>query len=88
MRKISQHETEENCQVCMKEENKSPSLKISGTKLLERVILPHNECWICDLMFEDSDSQVNHFKKHHECELCWEYFNSLDEKREHVLNEH
>ena len=52
--KMSKHETEENCGVCHQEETKSPSLKINGTKILERVILPSNECWMCDLKFEDS----------------------------------
>ena len=65
-RKMSQHEVEENCEVCQQEESKSPSLKINGTKIIERVILPPNECWICDLKFEDSASQVDHFVENHE----------------------
>ena len=87
---MSRHEVEENCEVCQQEETKSPSLKISETKILERVILPSNECWICDLEFQDSDSQINHFTEHHEneCELCVRYFDSLQEKRGHVLDEH
>ena len=85
---MSKHEVDENCEVCHQEESKSPSLKISGTKILERVILPSNECWICDLKFEDPDSQVNHFIKHHECEFCIECLDSLEEKGNHVLIEH
>ena len=54
LRKMAKHEFEENCKVCQQEEAKSPSLKINGTKILERVILPSNECWMCDLKFEDS----------------------------------
>ena len=80
---MSKHEIEENCEVCQQEETKSPSLKISGTKILERVILPSNECWICDLKFEDSDSQVNHYTEHHECEICNRYYYALLEKRKH-----
>ena len=64
--KISNHESESDCKVCQQEESKSPSLKINGTKILERVILPPNECWICNLKFEDSASQVNHFADNHE----------------------
>ena len=85
--KISKHDFEENCEVCQQEENKSPSLKINGTKILERVILPSNECWICDLKFEDSESQVNHFVKQHEneCEYCHKYLANFQEKREHFF---
>ena len=68
LRKMSQHEVEENCEVCQQEETKSPLLKINGTKILERVILPPNECWICDLKFEDSASQVNHFAEYNDHE--------------------
>ena len=77
---MSKHEIEENCEVCQQEETKSPSLKISGTKILERVILPPNECWICNLKFDDSESQVNHLAEHHECELCDGYYDTLLEK--------
>ena len=66
LRKMAKHEVEENCKVCKQEEAKSPSLMINGTKILERVILPPNECWICNLKFEDSASQVNHFADNHE----------------------
>ena len=88
LRKMSKHVAEENCEVCQQEETKSPSLKISGTRILERVILPLNECWICDLKFEDSEGQVNHFAEHHECEFCGEYCDTLQEKRKHVLDKH
>ena len=79
---------EENCEVCQQEEAKSPTLKISGTKILERVFIPSNECWICDLKFDDSESQVDHFTEHHECDFCDRYFARLQEKRKHVLVRH
>ena len=63
---MAKHEVLENCKVCQQEESKSPSLKINGTKILEKVILPPNECWICDLKFEDSASQVYHFDENHD----------------------
>ena len=88
LRKMSRHEVEKNCGVCKQEETKSPTLKISGTKILERFILPSNECWMCDLKFEDSASQVDHFTEHHECALCEDFFDSLQEKRKHVLTKH
>ena len=86
LRQISKHEVEENCEVCQQEETKSPTLKISGTKILERVILPSNECWICDLKFEDAESQVDHFVENHECDFCDKQ--NFQEKRKHVLVEH
>ena len=88
LRKMSKHEVEENWDVCLQEETKSPTLKISGTKILERVFIPSNECWICDLKFDDSESQINHFTEHHECDFCDRYFARLQEKRKHVLDEH
>ena len=88
LRKMSKHEIEHNCEVCLLEEAKSPSLKINRTKIIERVILPSDECWICDLKFDDSDSQVNHFAEHHECEFCSNYCDSLSKKSKHLLDEH
>ena len=81
---------EENCEVCKQEEAKSPSLKINGTKILERVILPSNDCWICNLKFEDSECQINHFAEHHECQLCTKdvLFASLQENKKHLYKEH
>ena len=63
---MAKHEVEENCEVRQQEEAKSPTLKIKGTKILERVILPPNECWICNLKFEDSESQFKHFTENHD----------------------
>ena len=88
LRKMSKHEVEENCEVCQQEESKSSSLKISRTKILERVILPSNECWMCDLKFEDSESQVHHFAELHECDFCRGYFNNSSERRKHYLEKH
>ena len=85
---MAKHDVEEKCEVCKQEEIKSPTLKISGTKILERAILPSNECWMCDLKFEDSESQINHFTEHHECEFCMKCLDSLEEKTKHVLDEH
>ena len=62
---MAMHEVEENCEVCQQEEAKSPTLKIRGTKILDWVILPSKECWICNLKFEDSPSQVKHFADNH-----------------------
>ena len=85
------HENEQNCEVCQQEEAKSPSLKINGTKILERVILPSNECWMCDLKFDNSASQVNHFSNYHECDLCeylLTFFNDSSERRKHYSERH
>ena len=82
------HQNEHNCDVCTEEENKSPSLKVTGTRLIDRVILPSNECWLCNITFQDTESQVTHFVKHHECELCYKYFGDITEKRKHSKVEH
>ena len=88
LRKVSMHQNEHNCEVCTEEENKSTSLRITATRLIDRVILPSNECWLCNITFQDTESQVTHFAKHHECELCYKYFGDLSEKRKHSKSEH
>ena len=88
LRKISKHEDKEKCEVCQKEETKSPSLKINGAKILEKVFLLSNQCWICDMTFENSESQVNHFTENHECDFCNVCFKSSQERKEHILDKH
>ena len=68
LQKLYKHEKVRYCQVCEEEELKSPALKIQRTKLLEKVILPLNECWICDFKINDTDLQVEHFSEYHECD--------------------
>ena len=70
---LSKHPETKNCEVCQ-EEGKSKTLKIQATNLINRVILPKNECWICELVFDNADHQIKHFSENHECTDCREYF--------------
>ena len=82
-RQLSKHKELKNCQVCQEEEAKSKTLKFQGTSLIQRIILPKNECWICKLRFEDAEKQIKHFSRHHECNSCKDYFLDLEAKTKH-----
>ena len=78
------------CDVCHKEEAKSKTLKLNKTKILEREIIPSNQCWNCNLAFQDGEAQVQHFLDEHECQFCridW-YFKDPVLKKKHFSEEH
>ena len=52
LHKMLQHENLD-CNVCQKEESKSTRLKIHKTKILHKEIIPSNQCWICNLSFQN-----------------------------------
>ena len=88
LQKLAKHE-EEDCDVCHKEEAKSKTLKLNRTKMLQKEIIPSNQCWICNLTFEDGQSQVEHFLDEHECQFCsYEFFVDLASKKKHFSEKH
>ena len=67
LRLISKHDQGAICTICQEEENKSgPSPRFQGTTILDRIILPKKECWICKLNFKNNNEQVEHFVANHE----------------------
>ena len=89
LHKLAKHE-ELDCDVCYKEEVKSKTLKLNKTKILHNEIIPSNQCWICDLTFQDGEAQVQHFLNEHECQFCiynW-YFEDSALKKKHFSEEH
>ena len=71
-------------------------MKLNKTKILQKEIIPYNECWNCNLTFQDGDAQVQHFLDEHECQFCdgsyvhvnpW-YFYDLDSKKTHISENH
>ena len=89
LRKLSNHGEEMSCITCLEEEKKSKtSPKYQGTTILERMILPHRECWICKSTFENSKDQIEHFVSKHECNFCWKSFDDPDLKLKHFENGH
>ena len=78
------------CDVCHKEEAKSKTLKLNKTKILEKVIIPSNQCWNCNLTFENGEAQVQHFLNEYECQFCsynW-YFEDPALKKKHFSEHH
>ena len=73
LHKLAKHE-EEDCDVCHKEEAKSKTLKLNKTKILQKEFIPSNQCWNCNLTFEDGDAQAQHFLDEHECQFCSDEF--------------
>ena len=57
--------------------------KFNKSQLIQRQILPQNYCWICEEQFQDSQAQVHHFAKKHECDNCGLYFGNESEKDNH-----
>ena len=76
------------CDVCQKEEAKSKTLKLNKTKILQKAIIPSNQCWNCNLTFQDGETQVKHFLDEHECQACGELFDNVALKEEHFSEEH
>ena len=86
------------CNICIEETEKSRSQN-DGTyhdksltdfdkrKLLDYFIIPKNECWMCNVHFDDIDGQLEHFRNNHECDHCnrLELLPSLQERRKHIL---
>ena len=87
--KILKHESYD-CKICFAEEQKSPGsgVKINRTKILEKVILPKNECWFCDITFDSNYQQKRHFSEIHECSLCGIGFECVADIAEHENNYH
>ena len=87
--KILKHETYD-CKICFAEEQKSPGsgVKINRTKILEKVILPKNECWFCDITFDSNYQQKGHFSEIHECNFCGIGFECVADIKEHENNYH
>ena len=76
------------CNVCNKEEAKSKTLKLNKTKILQKEIIPSNECWICNLVFQDGEVQVQHFLDNHECQVCEKLSENAALKEEHFSEDH
>ena len=82
------------CNICHKEEAKSKSLKLNKTKILEREIIPYNQCWNCNVTFRDGEAQLQHFLDEHECQFCigsrWfhYYFEDPVLKKKHDSEKH
>ena len=78
------------CDVCHKEESKSKTLTLNKTKILQKEIIPSNQCWHCNLTFEDGDAQVQHFLNEHEflCPTCNALFETDLLLKKHVFDEH
>ena len=76
------------CDVCQKEESKSKTLELNKSKILQKEIIPSNQCWICNLTFQDGGTQVQHFINEHECTLCGKLFDDVALKKKHFSLEH
>ena len=76
---------ETKCNVCNKEKLKANKIKMDAiTKtLVKRQILPLNHCWMCDIDFQESCVQIQHFSHHHECEMCCQNFEYYKAKQDH-----
>ena len=84
IRQLFKHEGLRKCKICQEEEEKSKTLKLQRTSLIERVILPKNECWICNLKFDNTNNQIKHFSLIHECDSCQGFFDNSKAKKRHV----
>ena len=85
LRLISKHDQDKFCAICEEEENKSsPSPRFQGTNILDRMMLPSKECWICKLTLKNNKEQVEHFVINHECEFCGESFIDEEMKVKHI----
>ena len=77
------------CDVCLKEESKSKSLKLKKTRILQKEIFPYKECWLCNITFRSEKLQVQHFIDEHECQYCDNlYFENTDLKKAHISEVH
>ena len=66
LKKCHEHDRTNICDICKEEENKSrPSPKYQGTTILDLMILPQRECWICETTFETNFDQNEHFSIQH-----------------------
>ena len=81
---------EQDCDICLAEEQKSPEsdFKINRTKILDKLIIPKNECCICKLKFQSINEQMVHFSQCHECELCGFGFRNADAIAKHENENH
>ena len=92
LHKLAKHE-ETDCNVCLKEEAKSKTLKLNKTKIILKEFIQSNQCWNCNLIFECVDAQVQHFLDKHECQFCtgkydhW-YFEDPSLKMKHISEYH
>ena len=67
LKKCYEHNRTETCDVCKKEENKSRSSpKYQGRTILDLMILPKRECWVCETTFETNHDQNEHFRIQHD----------------------
>ena len=73
------------CELCIaeREKNSGSDFKILRRRLFDKVILPKNECWFCNIKFENIDEQLHHFSELHECDLCTRTFENIHEKHKH-----
>ena len=79
------------CEVCLAENQKLLSkidLDITESKLMEKQILPKNECWICNIAFKDTDDHLEHFSKVHECDFCGVGFDDTQSKVFYEIDYH
>ena len=72
--------------VCQGEEEKSKTLKLQGTGLIQRLILPTNECWICQIKFDNACDQIKHFSENHECGNCRGFVDDFEAKEKHICD--
>ena len=84
------HHEEQDRDVCIAEQEKSSEsiLKINKTKILDKMILPQKECWICEKTFGNDVEQLKHFSCFHECSLCGIGFEGIEVLKEHERNYH
>ena len=58
---------------------------MNRTKLVDRLILPLKECWVCKKTFQETEKQLKHFSEFHSCKLCGDNF---EDKNDHIRNFH
>ena len=82
--------TEQDCNVCLTEQLKSSEsdFTINRTRILEKLILPKNECWYCEMEFSNTDEQLKHFSEFHECHFCQDTFETIELKGQHEADYH
>ena len=67
LKKCYEHNRKRECDICKEEENKSKtSPKYQGTAILDLMILPLRQCWICEKTFKTNNGQNEHFRTKHD----------------------
>lgn len=84
------HEMKIDCTTCTSEEKRSKSSKrFNGSNIIDLKILPERKCLSCQMEFEITDNQHEHFFSQHTCHSCdIAFFDDIEMKKKHEINYH